>query len=148
MHHSLVCHLIGLRPQGTKRVVRTAQYITGAKLPATIPGFYTRRCQSKALIISKESSHPSHRLVSPLPHSKWHQSAKSRSKRLLLHPTQAMTAEQLIKWLTSLFALNPPPFSYTAATPVYYICIVTLPLPTCTYYSNYLINLYSTLTSI
>ena len=33
-----------------KRVVRTAQYITGAKLPA-IQDLYTRRCQRKALKI-------------------------------------------------------------------------------------------------
>ena len=33
-----------------QRVVRTAQYITGAKLPV-IQDFYTRRCQRKALKI-------------------------------------------------------------------------------------------------
>uniref|UniRef100_A0AAZ3PEU3 Alkylated DNA repair protein AlkB homologue 8 N-terminal domain-containing protein n=1 Tax=Oncorhynchus tshawytscha TaxID=74940 RepID=A0AAZ3PEU3_ONCTS len=44
-----------------QRVVRTAQYITGAKLPA-IQHLYTRRCQRKALKIVKDSSHPSHRL--------------------------------------------------------------------------------------
>jgi hypothetical protein len=42
-----------------QRVVRTAQYITGAKLPA-IQDLYTRRCQRKALKIVKDSSHPSH----------------------------------------------------------------------------------------
>jgi gmma-aminobutyric acid receptor subunit gamma len=35
-----------------QRVVRTAQYITGAKLPA-IQDLYTRRCQRKALKIVK-----------------------------------------------------------------------------------------------
>ena len=65
-----------------QRVVRTAQYITGAKLPA-IQDFYTRRCQRKALKIVKDSSHPSHRLFSLLPHGKRYRSAKSRSKRLL-----------------------------------------------------------------
>ena len=53
-----------------QRVVRTAQYITGAKLPA-IQDLYTRRCQRKALKIVKDSSHPSHRLFSLLPHGKW-----------------------------------------------------------------------------
>ena len=63
-----------------QRVVRTAQYITGAKLPA-IQDLYTRRCQRKALKI--DSSHPSHRLFFLLPDGKRYLSAKSRSKRLL-----------------------------------------------------------------
>jgi hypothetical protein len=62
-----------------QRVVQTAQYITGAKLPS-IQDLYTRRCQRRALKI--DSSHPSHRLFSLLPHGK-RSSAKSRSKRLL-----------------------------------------------------------------
>ena len=41
-----------------QRVVRTAQYITGAKFPA-IQDLYTRRLQRKALKIAKDSSHPS-----------------------------------------------------------------------------------------
>ena len=58
-----------------KRVVRTAQYTTGAKLPAT-QDLYTvqggvRWC------------HPSHRLFSLLPHGKRYRSTKSRTKRLL-----------------------------------------------------------------
>ncbi|KAK6304897.1 hypothetical protein J4Q44_G00254830 [Coregonus suidteri] len=62
-----------------QRVVRTAQYITGAKLPA-IQDLYTRRCQRKALKIVKDSSHPSHRLFSLLPHGKRYRSAKSRQR--------------------------------------------------------------------
>uniref|UniRef100_A0A4W5L0P8 Reverse transcriptase domain-containing protein n=1 Tax=Hucho hucho TaxID=62062 RepID=A0A4W5L0P8_9TELE len=65
-----------------QRVARTAQYITGAKLPA-IQDLYTRRCQKKALKIVKDLSHPSHRLFSLLPHGKRYRSAKSRTKRLL-----------------------------------------------------------------
>ena len=38
-----------------QRVVRTAQYITGAKLPA-IQDLYTRWCQRKALEIVKDPS--------------------------------------------------------------------------------------------
>ena len=63
-----------------QRVVRTAQYITGAKVPA-IQDLYTRRCQRKAPKIVKDSSHPSFfslffsshpscRLFSLLPHCK------------------------------------------------------------------------------
>ena len=40
-------------------VLRMAQYITGAKLPA-IQDLYTRLCQRKALKMIKDSSHPSH----------------------------------------------------------------------------------------
>uniref|UniRef100_A0A673ZIN4 Alkylated DNA repair protein AlkB homologue 8 N-terminal domain-containing protein n=1 Tax=Salmo trutta TaxID=8032 RepID=A0A673ZIN4_SALTR len=65
-----------------QRVVRMAQYITGAKLPA-IQDLYTMWCQRKTLKIVKDSSHPSHRLLSLLPHGKRYWSAKSRFKRLL-----------------------------------------------------------------
>ena len=53
-----------------QRVVRTAQYITGAKLPV-IQDLCTRWCQRKALKIVKDSSHPSHRLFSLVLHGKW-----------------------------------------------------------------------------
>ena len=46
-----------------QRVMRTAQYITGAKLPA-IQDLYTRRCQRKALKIVKDPSHPSQTVLS------------------------------------------------------------------------------------
>jgi hypothetical protein len=65
-----------------QRVVRTAQCITGAKLPA-IQDLYNRRCQRKAHTIVRDPSHPSYRLYSPLPHGKRSRSAKSRTKRLL-----------------------------------------------------------------
>jgi hypothetical protein len=64
------------------RIVRTAQYITRAKLPA-IQDLYIRRCQRKAQNIVKDSSHPSHKLFSLLPHGKRYKSAKSRTKRVL-----------------------------------------------------------------
>jgi gmma-aminobutyric acid receptor subunit gamma len=63
-----------------QRVVRTAQYIIGAKLPA-IQDLYTRRCQRKAQKTAKDSSHPSHRLFSLLTHDKWYRSTKSRFKK-------------------------------------------------------------------
>jgi hypothetical protein len=65
-----------------QRVVRTSQYITRAKFP-DIQDLYTRWCQRKAQKIVKDSSHPSHRLFSLLPHSKRYRSAKSRIKMLL-----------------------------------------------------------------
>ena len=65
-----------------QRVVRTTQYITGAKLPA-IQDRYSRRCQRKAQKIVRDSSRPSHRLYSLLPHIKRYRSATSRTKRLL-----------------------------------------------------------------
>ena len=65
-----------------QRVVCTAQYITGAKLPV-IQDLYTRRCQRKVLKMVKDSSLPSHRQFSLLPHGKWYRSIKFRSSRLL-----------------------------------------------------------------
>ena len=65
-----------------QRGMRTAQYITGAKLP-DIQDLYTRRCQRKDLQIVKDSRHPSHRLFSLLLHCKRSLSVKSRSKRIL-----------------------------------------------------------------
>ncbi|KAM9459181.1 uncharacterized protein ACWYII_010881 isoform 2-T2 [Salvelinus alpinus] len=79
-----------------QRVVRTAQYITGAKLPA-IQDLSTRRCQRKALKIVTDPNHPSHRLFSLLPHGKRYRSAKSRTKRLLnsFYPPSHKTPEQV-----------------------------------------------------
>jgi hypothetical protein len=58
LHHCLVWQQLGPDHKALQRVVRTAQYFTGAKLPA-IQDLYTRRCQRKALKIVKDSSHPS-----------------------------------------------------------------------------------------
>jgi hypothetical protein len=65
-----------------QRVVRTAQYITRAKFPA-IQGLRTRQGQRRELKMAKDSSHPSHRLFSLLPHGKRYRSTKSMFKRLL-----------------------------------------------------------------
>ena len=65
-----------------QRVMRTSQYITGAKRP-DIQDLYTRLCQRKAQKLVKDSSHQSHRLFSLLLHDKRHRSVKSKSKRVL-----------------------------------------------------------------
>jgi hypothetical protein len=62
-----------------ERVLHTAQYITGAKLPA-IQDIYTRRCQRKALKIVKDHTPV---IDSLLPHGKRYRRAKSRTKMLL-----------------------------------------------------------------
>ncbi len=49
-----------------QRVVRTARHIVGGELPS-LQDIYTRRCTRKARRIIKDSSHPSHRLLSLLP---------------------------------------------------------------------------------
>uniref|UniRef100_A0AAZ3SIN9 Alkylated DNA repair protein AlkB homologue 8 N-terminal domain-containing protein n=1 Tax=Oncorhynchus tshawytscha TaxID=74940 RepID=A0AAZ3SIN9_ONCTS len=64
-----------------QRVVRMAQHITGAKLPA-IQDLYTRRCQRKEEKMVKTPATPV-RLFSLLPRGKRYRSAKSRTKRLL-----------------------------------------------------------------
>ena len=124
LHHCLVWQLLSFRPQGTTEgsislvyhsinvqnndIVTMNNYNIGAKLLA-IQNLYTRLCQRKALKIVKDSSHPSHRLFSPLPHGKQYRSAKSRSKMLLnsFYP-------QAIKLLNTLSNgypdyLHPPP---------------------------------------
>jgi hypothetical protein len=112
----LVWQLLSFRQQGRKAlqsVVRMAQYITWAKLHA-IQDLYTRQCQRKALKI--DSSHPSHRLFSLLPHGKRYRSAKSRSKRLLnsIHPKD-ITANQMA---TQTICISP--LFYTAAAAIIY----------------------------
>jgi hypothetical protein len=100
-----------------RRVVRTAQYITGAKPPA-IQDLYTRRCQRKVLKIVQDSSHPSHRLFSLLQHGKRYRGAKSRTKRLLnsFYP-QAIRLLNNSSNVHRTIYIDPPPFvSYTAST--------------------------------
>uniref|UniRef100_A0A8L0DMU0 Reverse transcriptase domain-containing protein n=1 Tax=Oncorhynchus mykiss TaxID=8022 RepID=A0A8L0DMU0_ONCMY len=48
-----------------QRVVRSAQRITGGKLPA-LQDTYTTRCHRKAIKIIKDNNHPSHCLFTPL----------------------------------------------------------------------------------
>ena len=106
-----------------QRVVRTAQYVTGAKLPA-IQDLYNRRCQRKAQKIAKDSSNSSHRLFSLLPHGRRYRSAKSRSKRLLnsFYPQAIRFLNSIIKWLPRLFALSPHLHFYAAAT----LCLLSM----------------------
>jgi hypothetical protein len=64
-----------------QRVMRMAQYITVAELPA-IQDLYTRGCQRKALKNVKDSSHPSDRLFSLLPHGKRYRCTKNPEQLL------------------------------------------------------------------
>ncbi len=64
-----------------QRVVRTARHIVGGELPS-LQDIYTRRCIRKARRIIKDSSHPSHRLLSLLPSGKRLRSIRSRTSRL------------------------------------------------------------------
>ncbi len=80
-----------------QRVVRTACHIVGGELPS-LQDIYTRRCTRKARRIIKDSSHPSHSLLSLLPSVRRFRSIRSRTSRLrdsflaneqseLIHPT-------------------------------------------------------------
>ncbi len=64
-----------------QRVVRTARHIVGGELPS-LQDMYTRRCTRKARRIIKDSSHPSHRLLSLLPSGRRLRSIRSRTSRL------------------------------------------------------------------
>ena len=54
-----------LNRKALQRVVRTAQRITGGKLPA-LQDTYTTRCYRKAIKIIKDINHPNHCLFTPL----------------------------------------------------------------------------------
>ncbi len=64
-----------------QRVMRTARHIVGGELPS-LQDIYTRRCTRKALRIIKDSSHPSHSLLSLLPSGRRLHSIRSRTSRL------------------------------------------------------------------
>ncbi len=64
-----------------QRVVRIARHIVGGELPS-LQDIYTRRCTRKARRIIKDSSHPSHRLLSLLPSGRRFCSIRSRTSRL------------------------------------------------------------------
>ncbi len=64
-----------------QRVVRTARHIVGGELPS-LQDIYTRGCTRKARRIIKDSSHPSHRLLSLLPSGRRLRSIRSRTSRL------------------------------------------------------------------
>ncbi len=59
----------------------TARHIVGGELPS-LQDIYTRRCTRKARRIIKDSSHPSHRLLSLLPSGRCFRSIRSRTSRL------------------------------------------------------------------
>jgi hypothetical protein len=119
-----------------QRVVQTAQYITGAKLLA-IQDLYNRRCQRKAHKIVRDSSHPSNRLFSLLPHGKRYRSAKSRTKRLLniFYPQAIRMLNNSLNRHRTIY-IDPPFVHCCYSLFVCYLCIVTSPPPTCTDYLN------------
>ncbi len=81
-------------------VVRTARHIVGGELPS-LQDIYTRRCTRKARRIIKDSSHPSHSLLSLLPSGIRLRSIRSRTSRLRdsLFP-QAIRLMNSQKWPT------------------------------------------------
>ena len=55
-----------LNRKALQRVVRSAQHITGGKLPS-LQDTYSTRCHGKAKNIIKDNNHPSHCLFNMLP---------------------------------------------------------------------------------
>ncbi len=66
---------------GNRKTLRTVRHIVGGELPS-LQDIYTRRCTRKARRIIKDSSHPSHRLLSLLPSGRLLRSIRSRTSRL------------------------------------------------------------------
>jgi len=69
------------KSKALQRVVRTARHIVGGELPS-LQDIYTRRCIRKAWRIIKDSSHPSHSLLSLLPSGRRLRSIRFRTSRL------------------------------------------------------------------
>ena len=124
-----------------QRVLWTAQYITGARLPA-IQDLYISQCEMKARKTVKDSSHPSHRLFSSLPHGKRYQSIKSGTNRTLnsFYPQVTRLLKYLTKWLLTI-CIDPSIFCFAldnahslwAHTHTH---TLTVPTRTLTYYHN------------
>ncbi len=81
LHHRLVWNSTAGNRRALQRVVRTARHIVGGELPS-LQDIYTRRCTRKARRIIKDSSHPSHSLLSLLPSGRRFRSIRSRTSRL------------------------------------------------------------------
>ncbi len=81
LYHRLVWKQHRWQPQALQRVVRTARHIVGGELPS-LQDIYTRQCIRKARRIIKDSSHPSHSLLSLLPSGRRLCSIQSRTSRL------------------------------------------------------------------
>ena len=120
-----------------QRLVRTAQYITGAKLP-DIQDLHTRRCQRKAQKWWSKTP-----VTQVIDYSLCYRTA-SGTEAPSLGPKGSLTAstpshktaKQLIKWLLRLFTFTLPFVFTLLLLAVYYLCMVTLPLPICTNYLN------------
>ncbi len=81
LYHCLVWKKHRWQLKALQRVVRTARHIVGGEL-SSLQDIYTRRCVRKARRIIKDSSHPSHRLLSLLPSGRRPRSIRSRTSRL------------------------------------------------------------------
>ena len=64
-----------------QRIINTAEKIIGAPLPS-LQDIYTTRLTRKALMITKDISHPAHKLFSLLPSGKRYRCLRSRTTRL------------------------------------------------------------------
>ncbi len=81
LHHAWFGNSTAGNRRALQRVVRTARHIVGGELPS-LQDIYTRRCTRKARRIIKDSSHPSHRLLSLLPSGRHLRSIRSHTSRL------------------------------------------------------------------
>jgi hypothetical protein len=61
--------VVGLITDDDETAYRALQSVHTAELPA-MQDLYTRQCQRKAIKMVKDTNHPSHRLLSLLPHGK------------------------------------------------------------------------------
>ncbi len=82
LHHRLVWKQHRWQPKSSaKGCAKLPATLFGGELPS-LQDIYTRRCIRKARRIIKDSSHPSHRLLSLLPSGRRLRSIRSRTSRL------------------------------------------------------------------
>ncbi len=81
LHHRLVWKQHRWQPQSSSKGRANCRHIVEGELPS-LQDIYTRRCIRKARGIIKDSSHPSHRLLSLLPSGRRLRSIRSRTSRL------------------------------------------------------------------
>ncbi len=81
LFHRLVWKQHRWKLQGSAKSRANCRHIVGGELPS-LQDIYSRRCTRKARRIIKDSSHPSHRLLSLLPSGRRFRSIRSRTSRL------------------------------------------------------------------
>jgi hypothetical protein len=125
LHHRLVWQMLGLWPQGA----------TEGSAYRPVNHWGQASCHPGPLYQALSEEGLGLGLATLVIDSKRYRCAKSRSKGLL-NSFYRQAIRLLIKWLPGLLTLTPTLCFTLLLLALYCPCIVTLPLPACTYYLN------------